>query len=174
MAESKSSGSQGSGASATQEKPDTAAREKAEREQAAGRDTSGTSDAGGDDRYGGDEPLPYPEHEPLDTVTYRDPRPLDWPLKADRSVFIGVVHKLDDDPDADDPQGDYVYANQLAEDKNEDGEIELSGTTVEHAQVIAGGGRLTLVINGSAHDVSALGAGIQSDLQKALQLNANS
>ena len=154
MAESKASGSSGSGASATQDKPKDAPKV--------------------DERYGGDEPLDYPKHEPLDTVTYRDPRPLDWPQKADRSVFIGVVHKLDNDPDADDPTGDYVYANQLTDDPKDEGEIELSGAAVEHAQVIAGGGRLTLIIDGQAHDLSALGAGVQSDLQTALQLNANS
>lgn len=146
MAESKTSGSSGSGASATQEKK----------------------------RYGGNEPLDYPKHEPLDTVTYRDPRPLDWPQKADRSVFIGVVHRVDNDPDADDPKGDYVYANQLTDDPKDEGEIELKGAKVEDAQVVAGGGRLTLIINGDAHDLTALGAGVQSDLQKALQLNANS
>jgi hypothetical protein len=161
MAESKSGTAE---KPAAQQKTDTALK----------NERGNKSGGGGDDRYGGDEPLPYPEREPLDTVTYRDPRPLDWPQKADRSVFIGVVHKLDNDPDADDPKGDYVYANQLAEDDNGDGEIELSGAAVEHAQVIAGGGRLTLIIDGSAHDVSALGAGIQADLQKALQVNANS
>ena len=117
---------------------------------------------------------PPAKQETPDKVTYRDPRPLDWPQKADRSVFIGVVHNVDTDPDADDPKGDYVYANQLTDDPKDEGEIELSGTKVEHAQVIAGGGRLTLVINGSAHDLTALGAGIQADLQRALQLNANS
>jgi hypothetical protein len=32
---------------------------------------------------------PPPKQETVDKVTYRDPRPLDWPQKADRSVFIG-------------------------------------------------------------------------------------
>ena len=158
MADSKSGG----GTSATaekQQKTDTALKQE------RGKDVG--------DRYGGDEPLDYPTHEPLDTVTYRDPRPLDWPQKADRSVFIGVVHKADPD-DEDDPKGDYVYANQLTDDPKDEGEIELSGEKVNDAQVVAGGGRLTLVINGSVYDLTALGAGIQSDLGKALQLNANS
>lgn len=158
MADSKSSG----GASATQDRQDkTDAALKNERDS-----------NGGDDRYGGSEPLPYPDHEPLDEVTYRDPRPHDWPVKADRSVFIGVVHKADPDPDADDPKGDYIYANQL--DLDDEDEIKISGTKVEHAQVFAGSGQLRLVINGDMYDLGALGGGISADLQKALQLNANS
>lgn len=160
MAESKTGGGSSATQERKQEKTDTALKQE------RGKDVG--------DRYGGDEPLPYPEHEPLDTVTYKDPRPLDWPQKADRSVFIGVVHSTDTDPDSDDPKGDYVYANDLDTDKNGDGEIELSGAKVEDAQVLAGGGRLTLIINGDPYDLTALGGGIQADLGKALQLNANS
>lgn len=127
-----------------------------------------------DDRYGGDEPLDYPTHEPLDTVTYRDPRPLDWPQKADRSVYISPVLKLDPDPDADDPEGDYVYPNQFDRDDDGVAEMEVGGTVVEHAQVIAGGGQLSLVLNGQTFVLGGLGGGINGELQKALQVNANS
>lgn len=167
MAESKSGG----GSSATQDKPSPATQAKQSR-----TDESLKSERkAGDERFGGDEPLPYPEHEPLDTVTYKDPRPHDWPVKADRSVFIGPVRQVNFDPESDDePKGDYVYRNQITDDPNDEGEIELSGAKVEDAQVIAGGGRLTLVINGDAHDLTGLGQAIQGDLAEALQLNANS
>lgn len=171
MAESKSGGGSSATQDKPQDKPSAATQAKQNKTDTALKQERGKA---GDERYGGDEPLPYPEHEPLDTVTYKDPRPLDWPQKADRSVFIGVVHKVDNDPDADDPKGDYVYANDLDTNDDGDGEIELSGGQVEHAQVVAGGGRLTLIINGDPYDLTALGGGIQADLGKALQLNANS
>jgi hypothetical protein len=49
----------------------------------------------------------------------------------------------------------------------------VGGTLVEHAQV-AGGGQLVLIINGEAFNLGAIGGGIQSDLQKGLEMNANS
>jgi hypothetical protein len=152
MAESKSGG----GTSATaekQQKTDTALKQE------RGKDAG--------DRYGGDEPLPYPETEVQDSITYRDPRPLDWPQKADRSVMVGAVHQVDPD---DDVSGDYIDNAGLADQE----ELEIGGTLVKDAQVVAGGGQLTLIINGEAFVLGGLGGGIQADLARALQLNANS
>jgi hypothetical protein len=143
MAE-KTSGSSGSGASATQEKP-------------------------ADKRYGGDEPLDYPKHEPLDTVTYRDPRPLDWPQKADRSVFIGAVHSTDTEDDGSEKKG-YVYPGKVHDDE----ELEVGGTAVKDAQVISGSGQVTLIVNGETLVLGGLAGGILADLQQALNYSANS
>lgn len=151
MAESssKSSGSSGSGASATQDKKD-------DKRYGIERDSEGNV-----------QPLEYPEPEVKDSITYVDPRPKDWPQKADRSVMVGVVHQVDPE---DNPKGAYVdNAGLLDQD-----ELEVGGTAVTDAQVIAGGGQLTLILNGQAFVLGGLGGGIQSDLQKALQLNANS
>lgn len=145
-----SSGSSGSGSSAT------ATREKDEKRFGVERDKDGNA-----------QPLEYPETEVKDSITYRDPRPLDWPQKANRSVFVGAVHQVDPDKD---PKGDYVdNAGLLDQD-----ELELGGTPVEDAQVIAGGGQLTVIINGEAFVLGGLGGGLQADLAKGLQLNANS
>ena len=89
--------STGGGTSATKDKP---------------KDSKGVKD----DRYGGDEPLPYPETEVQDSITYRDPRPLDWPQKADRSVMVGAVHQVDPD---DDVSGDYIDNAGLADQQHE-------------------------------------------------------
>lgn len=112
---------------------------------------------------------PPPEQGTVDKVTYRDPRPLDWPQKADRSVYIGVVHTADADDDGTEKKG-YVYAGQVREDE----ELEVGGTEVKDAQVVAGGGHLNLIINGQAFNLSSLGGGIQADLSKGLEMNANS
>lgn len=154
MAE-KTSGSSGSGSTATQDKPQSQSK-KDEKRFGIERDNDGNV-----------KPLEYPETETQDSITYRDPRPLDWPQKADRSVFVGPVHQVDPDKDV---KGDYVdNAGLLDQD-----ELELGGDVVEDAQVIAGGGQLTLIINGKAFVLGGLGGGIQADLQAALQLNANS
>jgi hypothetical protein len=122
------------------------------------------------DRYGGDEPLDYPTHEPLDKVTYRDPRPLDWPQKADRSVYIGVVLRADGEDTDKDPKGDYVHAGQVHDDE----ELEVGGTAVTDAQVISGGGQLNLILNGQVFTLGGLGDAVSGELQRALQVNANS
>jgi hypothetical protein len=154
MADSKSGG----GTSATaekQQKTDTALKQE------RGKDVG--------DRYGGDEPLPYPETEVQDSITYRDPRPLDWPQKADRSVFIGAVHSIDADDDGSEKKG-YVYAGKVAEDE----ELQLGGTGVETAQVVSGSGQLVLILDGKAFNLSGLGGVVSSDLAKGLEYNANS
>jgi len=112
---------------------------------------------------------PPPKHETLDKVTYRDPRPLDWPQKADRSVFIGNVHSIEQDDDGGEKKG-YVYAGQVREDE----ELELGGDAVETAQVISGSGQLVLILDGKAFNLSGLGGVIQSDLAKGLEYNVNS
>jgi len=112
---------------------------------------------------------PPPTHEVLDKVSYRDPRPLDWPQKADRSVFIGNVHSIEQDDDGGEKKG-YVYAGQVREDE----ELELGGDAVETAQVISGSGQLVLILDGKAFNLSGLGGVIQSDLAKGLEYNVNS
>ena len=112
---------------------------------------------------------PPPKQESVDSVTYRDPRPLDWPQKADRSVFIGPVRTLDSDDDRDERKG-YVYQGQVAEDE----ELELGGDEIKDAQVVAGGGHLTIIINGQAYNLGALGGALQGDIAKGLETNANS
>jgi len=112
---------------------------------------------------------PPPKHEVPDKVSYRDPRPLDWPQKADRSVFIGNVHSIDADDDGSEKKG-YVYAGKVREDE----ELELGGTGVETAQVISGSGQLVLILDGKAFNLSGLGGVIQSDLAKGLEYNVNS
>jgi hypothetical protein len=155
-----SSSSGGSKASA-QDKTDTALKD--ERTQGEGIATT-------------DEGVAYPEsqappakHEAPDKVSYRDPRPLDWPQKADRSVFIGSVHSLKADDDGSEKKG-YVYAGKVAEDE----ELQLGGTGVETAQVISGSGQLVLILDGKAFNLSGLGGVIQSDLAKGLEYNVNS
>ena len=112
---------------------------------------------------------PPPKHEVPDKVSYRDPRPLDWPQKADRSVFIGTVHSVDADDDGSEKKG-YVYAGKVREDE----ELELGGTGVKTAQVISGSGQLVLILDGKPFNLSALGGVIQSDLAKGLEYNVNS
>ncbi len=166
MAESKSGG----GSSATQEKQQkTDAALKNERGQSSQKDEA---------RYGIErdsdgnvQTLDYPETEVQDSITYRDPRPIDWPQKADRSVFVGVVHQADpENADDDVTKKGYVDNAGLLDEE----ELEVGGTLVEDAQVIAGGGQLTLIINGEAFVLGGLGGGIQADLGSALLLNANS
>jgi hypothetical protein len=154
MAE-RTSGSSGSGASATQEKTDTALKNERGK---------------GGERFGGDEPLSYPEHEPLDKVTYRDPRPLDWPQKADRSVFIGAVHSVDNDDDDGSEKKGYVYAGKVREDE----ELELGGKQVKDAQVVGGSGQITVIADGEAINFGSLTGAVAADLRSALELNSNS
>jgi hypothetical protein len=169
MAESKTSGSSGSGASATQEKKQekTDAALKSER----GRGASKEEKAHGIERDndGNVKPLEYPDHEPLDKVTYRDPRPLDWPQKADRSVFIGVVHSSDPDDDGSEKKG-YVYAGQVREDE----ELELGGKQVKDAQVVGGSGQITVIADGEAINFGSLTGPLAADLRSALEMNSNS
>jgi hypothetical protein len=112
---------------------------------------------------------PPAKQETLDKVTYRDPRPLDWPQKADRSVFIGTVHSLDQDDDGSEKKG-YVYAGKVREDE----ELELGGTAVETAQVVSGGGHLNLILDGQTYTLGALSGPVAADLLKGLEYNANS
>jgi hypothetical protein len=112
---------------------------------------------------------PPPKRETLDKVTYRDPRPLDWPQKADRSVYIGTVHSVDADDDGSEKKG-YVYAGKVREDE----ELELGGTAVETAQVVSGSGQLILILDGKPYNLTGLGGVIQSDLAKGLEYNVNS
>jgi len=112
---------------------------------------------------------PPPQQESVDSVTYRDPRPLDWPQKADRSVFIGPVRTTDSDDDREEKSG-YVYAGTVREEE----ELEVGGKEIKDAQVVAGGGHLTLIINGEAFNLGALGGGLQTDIAKGLEMNANS
>lgn len=158
MAETKSGSS---GKASAQDKTDTAL--KNERTQEDGVETT-------------DEGVAYPtsqappaKHETLDKVTYRDPRPLDWPQKADRSVFIGAVHSIDTDDDGSERKG-YVYAGRVREDE----ELELGGTAVETAQVVSGSGQLVLILDGKAFNLSGLGGVVQADLAKGLEYNVNS
>jgi hypothetical protein len=123
-----------------------------------------------------DEGVDYPtsqappaKQETPDKVTYRDPRPLDWPQKADRSVYIGAVHQLDADDDGKELKG-HVYAGKVREDE----ELELGGTGVETAQVVSGSGQLVLILDGTAYNLSGLGGVIQADLAKGLEYNVNS
>jgi hypothetical protein len=123
-----------------------------------------------------DQGVAYPEsqappakQETPDKVTYRDPRPLDWPQKADRSVFIGSVHSIDADDDGSEKKG-YVYAGRVREDE----ELELGGTGVETAQVVSGSGQLVLILDGKAFNLSGLGGQVQADLAKGLEYNVNS
>ena len=112
---------------------------------------------------------PPPKQETLDKVTYRDPRPLDWPQKADRSVFIGSVHSLDQDDDGSEKKG-YVYAGKVREDE----ELAVGGTAVETAQVVSGSGHLNLILNGETFTLGALSGPVSADLLKGLEYNANS
>ena len=112
---------------------------------------------------------PPPTHEVPDKVSYRDPRPLDWPQKADRSVYIGAVHSIDPDDDGSEKKG-YVYAGKVRDDE----ELELGGTGVKTAQVISGSGQLVLILDGKPYNLSGLGGVIQSDLAKGLEYNVNS
>jgi len=112
---------------------------------------------------------PPPKQETPDKVTYRDPRPLDWPQKADRSVYIGTVHSVDADDDGSEKKG-YVYAGKVREDE----ELELGGTAVETAQVVSGSGQLILILDGKPYNLSGLGGVIQADLAKGLEYNVNS
>lgn len=123
-----------------------------------------------------DEGVAYPEsqappakHETPGKVTYRDPRPLDWPQKADRSVFIGSVHSTDADDDGGERKG-YVYAGRVREDE----ELELGGEVVKDAQVVSGGGQLNVIINGKTHNFGPLAGPVSADLLKGLEYNANS
>jgi hypothetical protein len=158
------SGSQSSsgGKSSAQQKTDTALKD----ERSSGDEGVETTDEGV--AYPTSQ-APPPKQETLDKVTYRDPRPLDWPQKADRSVFIGPVRSTDADDDRDEKSG-YVYAGQVREDE----ELEVGGTEVKDAQVVAGGGHLNLIINGETYNLGGLGGSIQGDIAKGLETNANS
>jgi len=112
---------------------------------------------------------PPPKQETVDKVTYRDPRPLDWPQKADRAVLIGAVHSVDADDDGGEKKG-YVYAGQVREDE----ELELGGEAVETAQVVAGGGQLNVIVNGKTLNFGPLAGPISADLLRGLEYNANS
>jgi len=112
---------------------------------------------------------PPPKQETLDKVTYRDPRPLDWPQKADRSVFIGGVHTIDPDGDDGELKG-HVYAGQVREDE----ELELGGKQVETAQVVGGSGQVTVIADGEAINFGSLTGALAADLRSALEMNANS
>lgn len=135
--------------------------------------SSGGSKASAQDknRYGGDEPLPYPEPELLDKVTYRDPRPLDWPQKADRSVYVGPVRSTDPDDDGGEKSG-YVYTGKVREDE----ELELgSGKEIKDYQVVGGGGYIAIIVNGESTVYPAgTAGGLLSDLQEAINMVANS
>jgi len=113
---------------------------------------------------------PPPKQETLDEVTYRDPRPLDWPQKADRAVFIGAVHELNPDPDDASEKSGHVYAGKVREDE----ELSVGGTPVETAQVVAGGGHLNLILDGTTYTLGALTGPVSADLLKGLEYNANS
>lgn len=165
MAESKSGGGS-SASSTTQEKQSkTDAALKSERGQ---QDKDEARYGVERDKDGNVQTLDYPEREVLDSITYRDPRPLDWPQKADRSVLVSPVFQVDPEADV---NGDYVdNAGLLDQD-----ELEVGGDLVEDAQVLAGGGQLTLILNGKAHVLHPDIAGaVYSTLGEALQLNANS
>jgi hypothetical protein len=109
------------------------------------------------------------EADALDKVTYRDPRPLDWPQKADRSVFIGAVHSTDPDDDGAEKDG-FVYAGKVREDE----ELELGGKQVKDAQIVGGSGRITVIADGEAIDFGSLTGPIAADLRSALEMNSNS
>lgn len=166
MAGSTTSG--GKGASATQDKQqatDTAL--KNERGQTAGSNKPAVADDA--EKFGGTEPLPYPEPETLDKVTYRDPRPLDWPQKADRSVYIGPVQILDPEDDGSEKKG-YVYAGQVREDE----ELEVGGDAVEDFQIVASGSHFNVIINGKAYVFGALSGALLSEATQAINVASNS
>jgi hypothetical protein len=156
--ESKSSG----GSKAAQSKTDTAL--KNERE--FGEEGIETTDDG--TAYPTTQ-APPPQRETVDKVTYRDPRPLDWPQKADRSVFIGGIHTVDADGDDGELKG-HVYAGQVREDE----ELELGGKRVETAQVVGGSGQITIIADGEAINFGLLTGALAADLRSALEMNANS
>jgi hypothetical protein len=169
MAEATKSGSQSSSGSSSggskasaQDKTDTAL--KNERE--TGEPGIETTDDGVD--YPTTQ-APPPQRETPDKVSYRDPRPLDWPQKADRSVFIGAVHTVGGVDDDGELKG-HVYAGQVREDE----ELELGGAGVETAQVVSGSGQLTLILDGKPYNLSGLGGALSADLAKGLEYNANS
>jgi len=112
---------------------------------------------------------PPPKRETLDKVTYRDPRPLDWPQKADRSVYIGTVHSVDADDDGSEKKG-YVYAGKVREDE----ELSLGGTAVKDFQVVTGGGQLNAIINGETFTFGSLAGAASAEFAKGLEYNANS
>lgn len=120
------------------------------------------------DNDGNVKPLEYPEAEVKDSITYRDPRPLDWPQKADRSVFVSPVFQVDPDADV---KGDYVDdAGLLDQD-----ELEVGGDLVKDAQVLSGSKQLTLILNGKAQVIHpAIAGAVYAALGQALQMNANS
>ncbi len=165
MAESKSGGGSSASSTATQEKQsktDTAL--KTERGQQDKDEARYGVERDGD---GNVTPLEYPETEVKDSITYVDPRPKDWPQKADRSVFVGAVHQLDPEKDV---SGNYVdNAGLLDQD-----ELELGGTVIEDLQVVAGGGQTNIIINGEVFVGGPLSGALNADLASALLLNANS
>lgn len=85
----------------------------------------------------------------------------------DRNMYVGTVHQTD--PDAD-PSGDYVDLNEL--DREEP--TEVSGTPVEHAQVIGGSSGLVLIVNGQAFHFGGIAGGVLADLQHAALVKRNS
>jgi len=121
------------------------------------------------DDKGNVKPAELNEADAPDKVTYRDPRPLDWPQKADRSVFIGPVHSSDPDDDGAEKKG-YVYAGQVREDE----ELELGGKRVKDAQVVGGSGQITVIADGEAINFGSLTGPVAADLRSALEMNANS
>ena len=148
----KSSGSGSSSSSATQDRS-----KKDEKRYGIERDSDGNV-----------QPLEYPERDLGGEVTYRDPKPLDWPQKADRRIYIGPVHQADPDEDGE-PKGDYIDVAGI-DDKDD---LSLGGDEVKDFQVVAGGNHLTLIINGQAHSLNDLGGGLSSELQQALLVLRN-
>jgi hypothetical protein len=121
------------------------------------------------DGEGNVKPAELNEADAPDKVTYRDPRPLDWPQKADRSVFIGPVHSTDPDDDGAEKKG-FVYAGKVREDE----ELELGGRQVKEAQVVGGSGQITVIADGEAINFGSLNGVLAADLRAALEMNANS
>ena len=158
---SQSSGSKSGGKASAEQKTDKALKDERDLEPGVETADDGTE-------YPTTQ-APPPKQETVDSVTYRDPRPLDWPQKADRSVFIGPVRTTDSDDDREEKSG-YVYAGTVREEE----ELEVGGKEIKDAQVVAGGGHLTLIINGEAFNLGALGGGLQTDIAKGLEMNANS
>jgi len=170
MAESsKSSGSSGSGSSATQERRSrTDAALESERSGGTQRSAKDEQRYGIErDSDGNVKPLEYPERDLGGEVTYRDPKPLDWPQKADRRIYIGPVHQADSEEDV--SKGDYIDTAGI-DDKDD---LSLGGDEVKDFQVVAGGNHLTLIINGQAHSLNDLGGGLSSELQQALLVLKN-
>src|SRR4051794_7569326 len=164
MAES--STKSGSEKASAQQKTDTALKD----ERTGGAATKDQKRHGVElDSNGNVKPAELNEADAPDKVTYRDPRPLDWPQKADRSVFIGPVHSTDPDNDGAEKKG-FVYAGKVREDE----ELELGGKQVKEAQVVGGSGQITVIADGEPINFGSVTGVLAADLRAALEMNANS